>query len=161
MADFNLVDAAYSEEDMDTRSEELKETEYADNVKEIKKATRKPYAIWEVGGKTYRLVLRTQDIQELERRYKKNLMNIMGEGNEGMPPLTVMLDVTRVAMARQHHGMGRSEIAALFDEYVQEGGSQLDFYMTVYMDIFLVSGFFSANATERMAEGMKDATQMM
>ena len=50
---------------------------------------RKPFALWEVGGKTYKLKLRTPAIVELEQKYKTNLMNIMGSGQGGMPALSV------------------------------------------------------------------------
>ena len=41
---------------------------------------RSPFAIWEVGGKEYKLKLNTATITQLEAKYKTNLMNIMGTG---------------------------------------------------------------------------------
>lgn len=120
---------------------------------------RKPFALWEVGGKTYRLKLRTQEVIELENKYKTNLMNIMGSGQGGMPALSVMLDVAHAAMRNWQHGITKDEIMNIFSRYIEEGGSQLSFYMTVYMEIFTVSGFFSVNLSNQMAGALQEAKQ--
>lgn len=120
---------------------------------------RKPFAIWEVGGEEYRLKLSTSAIIELESRYKTNLMNIMGTGEGGMPALSVMLDVAHAAMKDWQHGTTKSEVQNIFEKYVNEGGSQVTFYMSVYMEIFAVSGFFSVNLSNQMQEAMTEAKE--
>lgn len=146
----NLVDAANEE------SNEVVEFENAKKDLEAK-PKRKPFAIWEVDGKQYKLKLDTSKIVELEAKYKTNLMNVMGSGEGGMPALTVMLDITHAALTKFHHGITKSDVQNLFSKYMDNGGSQLEFYMSVYMDIFAVSGFFSANMSEKMAEAMNEA----
>ena len=47
------------------------------------------------------------------------------------------------------HGVSKSMVADLFDKYLAEGGSQLQFYTSVYMNIFAVSGFFSTTLTAK------------
>lgn len=122
---------------------------------------RKPFALWEVGGKSYKLKLRTNAIVELETKYKTNLMNIMGTGQGGMPALSVMLDVAHAAMKDWQHGITKNEVQNLFEKYVSEGGSQLSFYMSVYMEIFAVSGFFSINLSNQMQEAMTEAKETL
>lgn len=122
---------------------------------------RKPFALWEVGGKSYKLKLRTNAIVELETKYKTNLMNIMGTGQGGMPALSVMLDVAHAALKDWQHGITKNEVHSLFEKYVEEGGSQLSFYMSVYMEIFAVSGFFSVNLSNQMAEAMTEAKETL
>lgn len=122
---------------------------------------RKPFALWEVGGKSYKLKLRTNAIVELETKYKTNLMNIMGTGQGGMPALSVMLDVAHAAMKDWQHGITKNEVQNLFEKYVGEGGSQLSFYMSVYMEIFAVSGFFSVNLSNQMQEAMTEAKETL
>ena len=68
-------------------------------------------------------------------------MNIMGSGQGGMPALSVMLDVAHAAMKDWNHGITKNGVMDIFNRYIEEGGSQLSFYMTVYMEIFTVSGF--------------------
>lgn len=127
----------------------------------IEMPKRKPFALWEVGGKSYKLKLKTPAIVELETKYKTNLMNIMGTGQGGMPALSVMLDVAHAAMKDWQHGITKSEVQNLFEKYVNEGGSQLSFYMSVYMEIFAVSGFFSVNLSNQMQEAMTEAKETL
>ena len=142
----NFVEAAFEEE----KKEQAAET----------RVTRRPFAVWEVGGETYRMKLTTADIQELEQRYKTNLVNIMTTDDDtGLPALSVMLDVAQQAMQKYHHGITRAKVMSLFDAYVEEGGSQSEFFMNVYTDIFRVSGFFSRARVEKMERLMKDAEE--
>lgn len=147
----NYIDAAFGEEKREPAAEETK------------RVTRRPFATWEVGGETYRMKLTTADVQELEQRYKTNLTNVMTGSDDGLPALTVMLDIARQAMQRYHHGMTMAKVVNLFDQYVDEGGSQLDFYGNVFTDIFLVSGFFSkarVQKLERMQADLNDGTEL-
>lgn len=147
------VEAANTEEKMEQQEEQKEETAAAVAPK------RKPFALWEVGGKEYKLKLKTPVIVELENKYKTNLMNIMGSGQGGMPALSVMLDVAHAAMKDWQHGITKQEVQNLFEKYVEEGGSQLSFYMTVYMEIFTVSGFFSVNLSNQMSGALQEAKE--
>ena len=132
------------------------------NVTETEKnQQRKPFQVWTVGGESYRMKLGTAEISELEQKFKTNLMNVMGAGNGGMPALTVMLDVAHTAMKKYHSGVKRADMNTLFDQYIEEGGSQLNFYTEVYMGIFEVSGFFSSNLTAQMNEVLEKAKDIM
>lgn len=148
------VEAANIEEKRERQEEEAQ-----DEAPEEATPKRKPFALWEVGGKTYKLKLRTPAIVELEQKYKTNLMNIMGSGQGGMPALSVMLDVAHAAMKDWQHGITKNEVQSLFSKYVEEGGSQLSFYMTVYMEIFTVSGFFSVNLSNQMSGALQEAKE--
>lgn len=133
----------------------------AEENKVIEMPKRKPFALWEVGGQTYKLKLKTSAIVELESKYKTNLMNIMGSGQGGMPALSVMLDVAHAAMKDWNHGITKNGVMDIFNKYIEEGGSQLSFYMTVYMEIFTVSGFFSVNLSNQMGEALQEAKETM
>lgn len=133
----------------------------AEESKVVEMPKRKPFAIWNVKGEDYKMVLGTQDIVALETKYKTNLMNIMGAGNGGMPALTVMLDVTHAALKKFHHGISKDAVMAMFDQYIREGGSQLNFYTEVYMQIFQVSGFFSVSLTNQMQGALEEAKEVL
>lgn len=114
--------------------------------------SRRPmFALWSVGGYTYRLKLKTQAINELERKYKVNLLSLLGS-ETGLPALNVMLDITHAAISPWHNGIKFSNVEAMFDLYVDEGGSQLQFFKDVYIEIFKASGFFSKEMLEDMKE---------
>lgn len=152
------VEAANQEEETMERNEAAGE---AEESKVVEMPKRKPFALWEVGGQSYKLKLKTSAIVELESKYKTNLMNIMGSGQGGMPALSVMLDVAHAAMKDWNHGITKNGVMDIFNRYIEEGGSQLSFYMTVYMEIFTVSGFFSVNLSNQMGEALQEAQETM
>ena len=154
--DAATVDAAVQ----DTEAPEMEETA-KEEEKVVEMPKRKPFAIWNVKGEDYKMVLVTQDIVALESKYKTNLMNIMGTGNAGMPALSVMLDVAHAALKKFHHGISKDTVMAMFDQYVREGGSQLNFYTEVYMQIFQVSGFFSVSLTNQMESALEEAKEVL
>ncbi len=129
--------------------------------KVVEMPKRKPFAIWNVKGEDYKMVLNTQDIVALESKYKTNLMNVMGAGNSGMPALSVMLDVAHAALKKFHHGISKDAVMAMFDQYIKEGGSQLNFYTEIYMEIFQVSGFFSVSLTSQMQDALQEAKEVL
>ena len=152
------VEAANQGEETMERNEVAGE---AEESKVVEMPKRKPFALWEVGGQSYKLKLKTSAIVELESKYKTNLMNIMGSGQGGMPALSVMLDVAHAAMKYWNHGITKNGVMDIFNRYIEEGGSQLSFYMTVYMEIFTVSGFFSVNLSNQMGEALQEAQETM
>lgn len=152
------VEAANQGEETMERNEAAGE---AEENKVVEMPKRKPFALWEVGGQSYKLKLKTSAIVELESKYKTNLMNIMGSGQGGMPALSVMLDVAHAAMKDWNHGIAKNGVMDIFNRYIEEGGSQLSFYMTVYMEIFTVSGFFSVNLSNQMGEALQEAQETM
>lgn len=157
--DESAMAAAVEAANVEEKEQAAEKEHEGDKVVEMPK--RKPFALWEVGGQSYKLKLKTPAIVELETKYKTNLMNIMGTGQGGMPALSVMLDVAHAAMKDWQHGITKNEVQNLFERYVNEGGSQLSFYMSVYMEIFAVSGFFSVNLSNQMQEAMTEAKETL
>ena len=155
----NAMAAAVEAANVEEKDQAAEKEHEGDKVVEMPK--RKPFALWEVGGQSYKLKLKPPAIVELETKYKTNLMNIMGTGQGGMPALSVMLDVAHAAMKDWQHGITKNEVQNLFERYVNEGGSQLSFYMSVYMEIFAVSGFFSVNLSNQMQEAMTEAKETL
>lgn len=142
----NFVDAASAAETKPTKTEEFK-------------PKRRQFSIWTVGDRDIKLKLKTSAVVELENKYKQNLLSIMGEGEGGMPALVVMLDIVYAAAKDWNHGLKKNEVYDLYDQYLDEGGSMLKFYTNVFMDVFLVSGFFSEALAEQMTE-MADELEM-
>ena len=122
---------------------------------------RKLFAYWKVGDETYRLKLRTEDIMSLEHTYKRNLLSLMGDSENNMPPLTTMLQITHAAMSKWHHGIKLQKVRDLYEQYISEGGSQLEFYVEVFMQIYVVSGFFSPSMAEDISDTMEETAAKM
>lgn len=121
------------------------------------KPKRKPFGVWVVGGTEYHLKLTTDGIVALESKTKKNLLSLIDE----LPPLNVMCGIIQASMQRYHHGIKYNQVKALIDEYIDEGGSQLELFTDVILPIFQVSGFFSVEMAEAMDETVETAKSSM
>lgn len=114
------------------------------------KPKRMPFMIWKVNGEEYRLKLTASMICTLENKYKKNLLILI----DSMPPLSTMLTIVQAAMQKYHHGMTYSRVQAIYDDYVEEGGNQTDFFTDVIVELLNVSGFFTDKQTEEVTAKM-------
>lgn len=117
----------------------------------------RPFAVWQVSeDESVKLVLEAKQICELEEKLSKggSLLSVISSVDSGLPPLNVMLTVTKYASTRFNHGKQLEDIYALYDKYVAGGGNQLDFYANVYMQIFVASGFFTKSQAESMAAAL-------
>jgi len=124
------------------------------------KEPAKHFAVWTVGGESFRLKLRTAEIKMLEAKYKTNLISMV-RGVESLPPVTVMLDVTHSAMKPWDHGLKEKDAEALYQKYIDEGGDQISFFTDVFMEIFLVSGFFPKAVAEEMRTSLEEMRREM
>lgn len=113
---------------------------------------RKPYAIWTIKGEDYKLVLTTSAVTELEEKLKGNLLGLV---QTGIPPLRMVLTVVHSAM-KKHNKKSYSDVETLFDDYIEDGGSQTEFFATTFMEIYQVSGFFSETLTDQMDEKLEE-----
>lgn len=111
---------------------------------------RAPFAIWKVGEEEYKLKLKTSEIERLERMYGMgSIMNPMIKAEDGqLPSLVYMLDIIHGAFQKFHHGYTRQDITDLYDDYVENGGSQMELFKVI-MEIFKVSGFFPKESVKK------------
>lgn len=135
--------------------EEMEEKEEnVETIEEVKKK-RKPFAIWTVGGRDYKLKLKTDIVCKIEDKYRVNLLSLVTD--TGIPPLSVMLTLIHGAMMPWEHGVKIKDVQKLFDAYVGEGGSQSKLLIDVVMPIMTVSGFFTESQTEELLENLEEA----
>lgn len=116
-----------------------------------------PWVIWKVKDEEYKLKLPTSEIVALENKYKCNLLTLV----DGTPSLSVMLDITHKAMKKFHHNVKEKDMFDIYDDYVEDGGSQLSFMTEVFVPIYRVSGFFPKAVAENMEEKMSEATEII
>lgn len=141
---------------MDEENEAEKKLETAEGFKEKKK----PFAYWSVGGKDYKLKLTTQQVCKLEEKFRCNLTTLIMQAG-GIPQLGVMLTIIQAAMTPWHHGIKYKGVQALYDRYMDDGGTQMDLMMDVIMEIMLVSGFFTESQREDVEEKREDLKEGM
>lgn len=119
---------------------------------------KKSFCEWTVDGQTYRLKLKTSDVVALENKLKKSLLDLLDvKTGMGLPTLTTMLTIVYYAMRSWQLNIKESDVMNIFDKYIEEGGSQIDFYVNVVLEIYVVSGFLSV----KMAQTMSQALQKM
>lgn len=148
-----MVQGFDDEMEMDQKTEENK-------VVSLEEKKRKPFAIWTVGGREYRMKLTTAVIVKLEEKFKRNLLDVLYSTNS-VPPLSVMLTIAQAAMKNWEHGIKYEDVQKLFDRYCEEGGTQLTFMVDVLMEIYRVSGFFSENQQTAMDEMLEEAKESL
>ena len=96
------------------------------------------YIDFEAGNKTYKLRLNTRGIVLLEKQLGCNPLSIFGNG-ETVPTITVMVAVLHSALQQYNHGITLNDAYDIFDEYLADGHSTVDF-IPVILDIYRASG---------------------
>lgn len=142
---------------METYFEEEKEEEILEEKDKNVALFRQPWAVWTVGDEEYKLKLTTSAVVELEKKLKGNLLNVFDLGS--VPPLNIMLGIIQAGMKKYHHGITMIKMYELFDEYVEDGGSQMSLMMNVLMPLYQVSGFFSEKMSKKMNSGLEEAKE--
>ena len=141
---------------MDEENEGEKKVETVEELKNRRKA----FAYWTVGGEDYKLKLTTQQICKLEEKFRCNLVTLIMQSG-GLPQLGIMLTVIQAAMTPWKHGVKYKDVQALYDQYADEGGTQMDLMVDVIMEIMLVSGFFTENQRESVMDKREDLKEEM
>lgn len=107
------------------------------------------YSLITINGKDYRCRLSTRNAVELERKMGKNPLNIfmkMADGNV-YPNLDDMMMIFHASLQKYHHGITLEEAYNIFDEYVDEGHTLIDFIPFI-LEIFQNSGFIPKETEE-------------
>lgn len=120
---------------------------------------RKQFATWKVGEDEYKLKLKTSTLCELEEKLGTGLFNVLNGDN--MPALTTMLIIAHYAMKDYNANIKYKDVQNIFDRYLDEGGSQLEFFAKVIMGVYEVSGFFTEAQAEIMGEQMEKAEELL
>lgn len=118
----------------------------------------KPFAMWKISeNESVNLVLEAKQICELEDKLGgRNLMSAIGNNDTGMPSLRTMMLVTHAALQRFNHDKKMPDVYSMYDRYIANGGSQVDFYAGVYVPIFQASGFFPREQAADLGEKLED-----
>ena len=98
---------------------------------------RRPFAVWTVGDKEYKLKLKAAVTCRIEDRLGKNILSMV----DNIPSLQEMLTVIQGAMDPWNHGISFSDIQKLYDQWVDEGGSHMELFTKVVLPVLVVSGF--------------------
>ena len=105
---------------------------------------------FEVSGNVYKLRLNTRNIVLLEKQIGCNPLNIFGVNGDSVPTVTIMVSVLHAALQQYNHGITLNDAYDIFDEYLAEGHSTVDF-LPVILDIYKASGIIPKDSDEKNA----------
>ena len=106
------------------------------------------YVDFEAGGNAYQLRLNTRNVVALERLLGCNpVMAIFGNG-EQLPTITSMVQVLHMALQERHHGMSLEKTYDVFDAYLADGHTPMDF-VSVIMEIYKAAGLLQGGGEEK------------
>lgn len=108
------------------------------------------YVNFEVGAKAYKLRLSTRNIVLLEKQIGCNPLHIFGASGDTVPTVTVMVAVLHAALQQYNHGITLNDAYDIFDEYLAEGRSTVDF-LPVILDVYKASGIIPKETDEKNA----------
>ena len=103
---------------------------------------------FQAGAKTYRLRLNTRAIVLLEKQLGCNPLNMFGTNGDTVPTITTMVAVLHAAMQQYNHGITMNDAYDIFDEYLADNHSSVDF-IPVIIDIFRASGLIPKEGKEQ------------
>lgn len=96
------------------------------------------YVDFTAGNKDYKLRLSTRHTVALEKLLGCNPLALFGDG-ETIPTVTQMVSVLYASMQQLNHGITLNDAYDIFDAYVEDGHTALDFIPTI-LEIYKVSG---------------------
>jgi hypothetical protein len=113
------------------------------------------YINFEVGNNTYKLRLSTRNIVMLEKQLGCNPLNIFGANNDSVPTITVMVAILHASLQQYNHGITLNDAYDIFDEYLAEGNSSVDFIPTI-IEIYKASGIIPKDTDKKELEVKND-----
>lgn len=110
------------------------------------------YTTFSIGEKEYKCRLNTKGLVELEKKLGSNPLGIfLNVSNSELPKLNDLMLVLHASLQAYNHGISLDDTYAIYDSYIEEGNTFMDF-IPVVMEIYKVSGLFQeekAADTER------------
>lgn len=125
----------------------------------VAEAIKKPrfYTPWEVGDTEYKLKLTSGAITTLEGKFKDSLLNVVLDN--GVPTVSIVLTILQAALQKFHHGIKTEAVGDLYDQYIDDGHTQMDLLSDVLLPLMGDAGFFTAKQLQMMQEEMKTLDQ--
>lgn len=112
------------------------------------------YITWKISeAESLNLKLTTSSIIDLESRFKRSLFTFIDIDTYGIPTLNTMIDIAHSACLKYNHGLKKEDIMNKFDDYIDHGGSQVEFFKDVLAPLFAASGIIPTEKGEQETSG--------
>lgn len=135
-------------DEIKTGFDEEAKTEKAEVVKP------RPYLVWKVNDKEYKLKLTTSVITKLEEQFDTTLTNAVLD--DGIPSMRTVVSILQGAMIKFQHGVKSSEVADLVDEYIESGKTLMDLLGDVIYPLMQDAGFFTSAMMAEIKKELKN-----
>ncbi len=116
---------------------------------------RRPYVLWTVNGDDYKLKLSSSAITQLERRFNKSLLDAVLD--DGIPTVGVMITLLQAAMQKFHHGIKSYTVENIYDNYIDNGGTQITLLTDIIYPLMYDAGFFTDGQMELLTKEISEA----
>lgn len=101
------------------------------------------YTTFTINGKELKLRITSRNCVALEKKLGRNPLSIFSNIENGiLPTITDTVAVLHASLQALEHGWTEDKVYDLWDEYVDEGHSIMDFIPTM-LEVFKVSGIIS------------------
>lgn len=114
----------------------------------------RPYVIWTVDGKDYRLKLTNGAIVRVESAIKRPIVDACFD--DGIPLANTFVTVIHGAMLKFNHGIDGRGVSNLIDKYLEDK-TRSDLMAEVLLPLMCDAGFFTANQMRRIQEELREA----
>lgn len=119
----------------------------------------RPFVIWAVAGKEYRLKLTASWIIKLENQFGKPLMMAVTE--DGIPAASVVTTLLQAALQKYNHGIKSSDVEKLYDDYMDAGNTIYTLLNDVIYPLMYDAGFFTRAMLDALTTDLAEMDQMM
>jgi len=112
------------------------------------------YSEFKIGDKELKLRMDAQNSVLVEKKIGKNPLSIFMSEDKSLPKLEELITILHGSLQKYESGYTMEKTYALYDDYVDEGGTFTDF-IPLIMDIFKVSGFFKEEDMKKAEDEAK------
>lgn len=106
------------------------------------------YTEVKINEKVYKARLSSHEQVLAEREIGKSLLNIFTAVSEdNMPTLETLLIIFQHSLVKYNHGITMDEVYDIYDEYIDDGNSYVDFFQLINT-ILIDSGVFRVSSAE-------------
>ncbi|HCC01678.1 MAG TPA: hypothetical protein DEP60_03150 [Ruminococcaceae bacterium] len=110
----------------------------------------KPYIIWNVNGKDYRLRMTTFNTMQIEKQLGMGMTDALNHLMDSRVIVGILWD----AMQKYNHGMNLREVCDLYDDYLA-GGGNVEKISNILMQLLAQIGIGDTEDTEDDAKNVE------
>lgn len=137
------------DEQKTTFDEELEQPE-----EKVEANKPRPFLVWQVKDKEYKLKLTTAIITKLEKQFDKPLMDAVLD--DGIPAQDTIITMIQGSMQKYQHGIRSADVEEIIDDYIEECHTIMDVLKNVIYPLMYDAGFFTKAMMQEILRAMDE-----